>query len=110
MSPGSRGRARARAAGAGPVSFRAMEVLEVEIDQNRVAFDGRVLEVFGGSVRRFHVTLLTAKVAGPDKRGDREVTLVQAGIQHAVPLDEATFGRFQPLLDALKGAGVSVAG
>jgi hypothetical protein len=85
-------------------------VLEVEIDQNRVVtFDGRVLEVFGGSVRRFHVKLLTVTVSTPDKRGNRNVTLQQAGIDNALPLDDAQFERFQPLLDALKGAGVTVA-
>ena len=86
-----------------------MDPLEVEIDQNRVAtFDGRVLEIFGGSVRRFHVKLLTVTVSGPDKRGIYDVTLVQAGIDNALPLDEAAFGRFQPILDALKAAGVNV--
>jgi hypothetical protein len=87
-----------------------VDVIEVDVDQNRVVvFDGRVLEVFGGSVRRFHVHLLTVAVSGPDKKGNRNVTLVQAGIDNAVPLDEAAFERFQPVLDALKGAGVTVA-
>jgi hypothetical protein len=83
---------------ASPDTFNVMDLLEVESDQNRVvAFDGRVFEVFGGSVRRFHVTLLAVTISGPDKRGNRDVTL------------EAAFERFQPLLDALKGAGVNVA-
>lgn len=86
-----------------------MDALEVQIDQNRVvAFDGRVLKVFGGSVRRFHVKLLAATVSAPDKKGNRNVTLEQAGIDTALPLDEAEFGRFQPVLDTLKGAGVNV--
>ena len=88
-----------------------MDPLEIELDQNRVAtFDGRVLEIFGGSVRRFHVKLLTVTVSGPDKHGNRNVTLVQANIDNAVPIDEGTFGQFQPILDALKSAGVSVSG
>jgi hypothetical protein len=87
-----------------------MDLLEVVIDQNRVvAFDGRVLEVFGGSVRRFHVKLLAVTVSGPDKKGNRDVTLEQSGIENALPPDEAAFERFQPLLDALRGAGVNVA-
>lgn len=91
------------------VRSNAMDLIEVDIDQNRVAtFDGRVLEIFGGSVRRFHVKLLTASVSGPDKHGSRTVTLVQASIDNALPLDEAAFESFQPLLDALKSAGVSV--
>jgi hypothetical protein len=87
-----------------------VDLLEVDIDQNRVAtFDGRVLEIFGGSVRRFHVKLLTVTVSGPDKRGNRNVTLVQAGIDNSLPLDDAGFEKIQPLLEALKGAGVNVA-
>jgi hypothetical protein len=87
-----------------------MGLLEVEVDRNRVvAFDGRVLEVFGGSVRRFHVKLLAVTVSGPDKKGIRNVTLTQAGVNHSLPLDEAAFERCQPLLDALKSSGVNVA-
>ncbi len=87
-----------------------MDLLEVEVDRNRVvAFDGRVLEVFGGSVRRFHVTLLAVTVSGPDKKGNRNVTLTQSGMDNALPLDEAAFERIQPLLDALRSAGVNVA-
>jgi hypothetical protein len=86
-------------------------MIEIEIDQNRLAtFDGRVLEIFGGSVRRFHVTLLTVTVSGPDKHGNRNVTLAQASIDNALPLDEAAFERLQPLLDALRAAGVSITG
>jgi hypothetical protein len=90
-------------------TFNAVDLLEVKIDHDRVAsFDGRVLEVFGGSVRRFHVQLLSVTVAGPDKKGNRDVTLTQSGRDNAVPLDEAQFDRFQPPLDALKAAGVDV--
>jgi hypothetical protein len=43
-----------------------MNLLEVAAGPNRiVAFDGRVVEVFGGSVRRFHVKLLSVTVSGP---------------------------------------------
>jgi hypothetical protein len=88
-----------------------VDLLEVELDQNRVvAFDGHVLEVFGGSVRRFHVKLLTVTVSGTDERGNRNVTLEQAQTETSLPLDTLAFARFQPVLDALKGAGVSVAG
>ena len=91
-------------------TFTVMDLLEVEVDRNRVvAFDGRVLEVFGGTVRRFHVKLLAVTVSGPDKKGNRDVTLTQAGINHSLPLDEAAFERFQPLFDSLKSAGVNVA-
>ncbi len=87
-----------------------MEPLEVDVDKNRVvSFDGRVLEVFGGP-GRFHVHLLTIAVAGPDKHGSRNVTLRQAGEVLFLPLDALAFERIQPLLDALKQAGVSIVG
>ena len=83
----------------------------MQIDQNRLAtFDGHVLEVFGGTVRRFHVKLLTVGVSPPDKGGGRQVTLTQAGNDTALPLDDAEFAEFQPLLEALRDAGVTVTG
>jgi hypothetical protein len=86
-----------------------MDPLDIDIDQNRVAsFDGRVLEVFGGDVRRFHVRLLTVVVPAPDKRGNRDVELRQAQRTASLPLDEGAFERIQPLLDALRQAGVSI--
>jgi hypothetical protein len=85
-----------------------MDLLEVEIGQRRVAaFDGRVLEIFGGPERRFHVKLLTVSVSGPDKRGIRQVRLEQYQ-GTGMTLDEAAFAQFQPLLDALRTAGVTV--
>ena len=88
-----------------------MGSLEVQIDQFRVAaFDGRVLEIFGGAERRFHVKLLTVTVSGPDKRGTRQITLEQSQRQTDMPLDETAFARLQPLLDALRTAGVTVTG
>lgn len=71
-------------------------------------FDGRVLELFGGSVRRFHVTLLTVTVSGPDKRGNRTVTFEQSQNEWGVPLDDAAYQGIQPLLGALGQAGVPV--
>jgi len=88
-----------------------MDSLEVQLDQNRVAaFDGRVLEIFGGAERRFHVTLLTVTVSAPDKRGARQVRLEQSQRLTSLPLDETAFAQFQPLLDALRTAGVTVTG
>jgi hypothetical protein len=88
-----------------------MDVLEIDVDQNRViSFDGRVVEIFGGSVRRFHVKLLTVRVPQPDKRGNRNIVFVQAGQENVLPVDEPTFGRLRPLLDALNGAGISITG
>ena len=88
-----------------------MDLVEVQIDQNRVAaFDGRVLEILGGAGCRFHVKLLTVTVSGPDKRGTRQVTLEQSQQETGMPLDETAFARFQPILDALRNAGVTVTG
>jgi hypothetical protein len=86
-----------------------MGPLEVQIDSNRVvSFDGRVLEIFGASVRRYHVTLLAVTVSGPDKRGTRTVKLEQSQVEYDWPVDEAQFEQLRPVLDALRGAGVSV--
>jgi len=88
-----------------------MYLLEVGAGPNRiVSFDGRVLEVFGGSVRRFHVNLLSVTVSGPDKHGNRNVVLRQAGIDNSLPVDEPAYEQLQPLLETLRSAGVSVAG
>ena len=94
-----------------PGTFAVMYLLEVGAGPNRiVSFDGRVLEVFGGSVRRFHVNLLSVTVSGPDKHGNRNVVLRQAGIDNSLPVDEPAYAQLQPLLEALRSAGVSVAG
>ena len=100
-----------RAVGLTPGTFAVMDLLEVAAGPNRVVtFDGRVLEVFGGSVRRFHVRLLSVTVSGPDKHGNRNVVLRQAGIENSLPVDEAAYEQLQSLLAALKSAGVPVAG
>jgi hypothetical protein len=88
-----------------------VDPLEVALDRNRlVAFDGRVLEVFGGAVRRFHVNLLTVTVPQPDKKGNVNVTLTQAGIDVALPLDSSMIEKVQPILVALRSAGANVVG
>jgi len=88
-----------------------MGLLEVQLDQNRVvAFDGRVLEIFGGVDSRFHVKLLTVTVSAPDKRGARQVMLEQSQRVTSLPLDEAAFAQCQPLLDALRAAGATMTG
>jgi hypothetical protein len=88
-----------------------MSLLEVGAGPHRVvSFDGRVLEVFGGSVRRFHVRLLSVTVSGPDRHGNRNIALKQAGVENSLPVDEPTYEALQPLLEALKLAGVPVAG
>lgn len=53
-----------------PGTFAVMDLLEVAAGPNHmVTFDGRLLEVFGGSVRRFHVKLLAVTGSDPDKHG-----------------------------------------
>jgi hypothetical protein len=61
-------------------------------------------------VRRFHVKLLSVIVSGPDKHGNRNVVLRQAGIENSLPVDEPAYEQLQSLLAALKSAGVPVAG
>jgi hypothetical protein len=88
-----------------------VDPLEVALDRNRlVAFDGRVLEIFGGAVRRFHVDLLTVTVSQPDKLGNVNVTLTQAGVDVSLPLEPSMLESVQPILAALRSAGVNVVG
>jgi hypothetical protein len=76
-----------------------MSLLEVGAGPHRVvSFDGRVLEVFGGSVRRFHVRLLSVTVSGPDRHGNRNVALEQAGMESSLPVDEPPTRLFSPCL------------
>jgi hypothetical protein len=49
-------------------------------------------------------------ISGPDKHGNRNVVLRQAGIDNSLPVDEPAYAQLQPLLEALMSAGVSVAG
>jgi hypothetical protein len=110
-SPRVRRPPRIRAGPSAPGTFPVMYLLEVGAGPNRVvSFDGRVLEVFGGSVRRFHVNLLSVTVSGPDKHGNRNVVLRQADVDNSLPVDEPAYAQLQPLLEALRSAGVSVAG
>jgi len=86
-----------------------VELLEVKLGSLRVAaFDGRVLELFGATVRRFHVQLLTVAVTRPDRKGNRTVKLQQSQTEDDMFLDQSDFATFQPVLDALQAAGVSV--
>src|SRR5260370_35438608 len=61
----------------------------------------------GGSGRWWSFGALgwTVAVSGPDKKGNRNVTLVEAGIDNAVPVHEAAFVRIQPVHEALKTTG-----
>jgi len=82
---------------------------EARLDDNKlVAFDGRVLEIFGGTVKRFHVALLTVTVHAPDKRGNVGVTFTHAQSESSYPLGQAAFDNLRPMLDALHAAGVRI--
>ncbi|HWW45726.1 MAG TPA: hypothetical protein VN180_11700 [Acidimicrobiia bacterium] len=88
-----------------------MDPLEVQLDAFRVVmFDGHVLEIFGGADQRFHVKLLTVSVAAPDKKGQRRVALEQSQRETDLLLDENAFARLEPILDALRTAGVAFHG
>ena len=94
-----------------------MDALEVRLDQDRlICFDGRVLEFFGAAPDkstgtkppRFHVKLLAVEVEDPDKKGIRTLSFRVPAYIAFLLCDEPAFERFQPMLDALRAAGVSV--
>lgn len=88
-----------------------MSLLEVQLGPYRVVtFDGHALEIFGGEVRRFHIKLMTVKVSAPDKKGQHEVVVTQANVDTSLLLDDSDFMAFQPVLAALREAGVAVTG
>lgn len=60
-------------------------------------------------MRRFHIKLLTVTVSGLDKHGNRNIALRQAGTETSLPVDESAYEQLQPILTALKNAGVPVA-
>ncbi|CAM5672431.1 hypothetical protein SAVIM338S_07068 [Streptomyces avidinii] len=39
-------------------------------------FDGRILEVYGSSPKRFHIRNMDLRVTGPDRKGRRTVVIV----------------------------------
>ena len=47
-------------------------------------------------------------MSAPDKKGRRDVTLVQTQRQTDLLLDGDAFARLQPILDALQAAGVAL--
>jgi hypothetical protein len=84
-------------------------VEEVWADDSLLAWDGRVLEVFGfpgsGSAR-FHVANLAVEVDDPDRKGRRTVTLRPAsrsgGVALQVPAED--WPAVEPLLDRVLAA------
>ncbi|MET9660677.1 hypothetical protein [Streptomyces sp. NPDC006510] len=81
------------------------------------SFDGRVLEVFGGSVtHRFHVRHMHFRVTGPDRKGRRSVEichgrLEKRGIRHIWHYSAAEWGSLTglaQLLDTVQAAIDSV--
>ncbi|HEY6429511.1 MAG TPA: hypothetical protein VIX84_19975 [Acidimicrobiales bacterium] len=91
-----------------------MEMLEAKPGGFVLQFDGRVLEFFGGvqatSAWRRHIALINGVVVtGPDKRGDWSIALQPPPkLITAFTLSQAEFEAVQPILDALRGAGVNV--
>jgi hypothetical protein len=79
-------------------------------------FDGRVLEILGpasGESTRMHVKFLSVSVSDPDKKGRRNIMVNRMYMNQGIPflplfkLDDAAFEVVQPLLDALRNAGVT---
>lgn len=91
----------------------------LELDLNGTGYnivamiDGPIVEIFGplsDDSSRAHVKFLTLEVSGPDKKGRRDVWLKRGGTMlffELGKLDDAQFAAAQPLLDALRNAGVS---
>ena len=96
-----------------------MEPIEVILPAGAVfSFDGRVLEYFGafgiGSGHsvpstRIHKDQLKVKTKGPDRKGRYELTFVSpAAFDVTWPCDdEAELRLFDPILAALRQAGVT---
>jgi hypothetical protein len=92
-------------------------VLELDLNgigYNMVAMiEGPVVEIFGplsDDSSRAHVKFLSLEVSDPDKKGRRDVWLKRGGgVLFLVlgKLDDAQFAAAQPLLGALRNAGVS---
>jgi hypothetical protein len=100
------------------------DVLEVDPYANDnwiLAFDGRVLEIFGkihvpanpssgwdADAWRVHVRQLNVKVTGPDKKGVREVGFCSpsnpTAYKTTFEFNDEQWSRVQPLLDALAKA------
>jgi hypothetical protein len=92
-------------------------VQEVALGDGRIlAFDGRVLEIFGDwaistyhlAGMRIHVKQLTVTTPGPNRKGHYELELV--GPHKFISTynefqDETEWASVQPLLDALRSAG-----
>ena len=91
----------------------------VELDLHATGYnivamvDGPVVEIFGplsDDSSRAHVKFLSLEVSGPDKKGRRDVWLKRGGETLFLglnKLDDAQFEAAQPLLEALRNAGVS---
>jgi len=77
-----------------------------------VMIDGPVVEIFGplsDDSSRAHLKFLSLEVAGPDKKGRHDIWLKRGGempFLGLAKLDDAQFEAAQPLLDALRNAGV----
>jgi hypothetical protein len=105
------------------------DVLELDLFENGewiLAFDGRVLEIFGRihpnwnvnnlvdvDSWRIHVRQLDVKVTGPDKKGYHEIAFCShadpSGAFKVAKLDESRLSRLQPFLEALATASGAVA-
>jgi len=96
-----------------------LELVEIVLPAGGVfTFDGRVFEYFGSfglggghsvSSVRIHRSQLKVKTKGPDRKGRYELTFVSpAPFDVTWPCDdEAELRLFDPILDALRQAGVT---
>jgi hypothetical protein len=82
-------------------------------------FDGTVLEIFAGYAReggqrlegnstRIHIKQLEVATEGPDRKERFHVTFAGPAYGYPFRFEEGEWNEVQPLLDALRTAGVSV--
>ncbi|MGW7442753.1 hypothetical protein [Kitasatospora sp. NPDC054795] len=77
-------------------------------------FDGRILEVFGSSPKRFHIRNTDLRVTGPDRKGRRTVEVVAGppeapATQHTWHLSAEEWQRAQGLEALLETVRAAIA-
>lgn len=86
------------------------ELQEIQIEDLILAFDGRVLEVFGArhdAGSRFHVRQTKLEVGGPDKHGTYELNITGPSGALFLELDQAQLAAATPIVEAMSAAGAT---
>ena len=81
------------------------ELFEAWAGANGVAFDGRVVEVFGFSdSHRYHVREVEVDVADPDRKGRRGIRIGRGGGGAAFKVEAADWPAMEGVLQRLSAA------